>query len=140
MFLCLIFQHYIRNAWLFNMRTASLISLLLVILILPGCATDTHVEQIIVSHQSKAKDCKIEFYKGSKPSEPYQIIGKIESHIKKNLFFGGKVQLEDEAYSELRFKACGLGGDSVIIDDYIETSAAEMSHVHVWATVLRSEK
>ncbi|MES9903498.1 MAG: hypothetical protein ABW168_12595 [Sedimenticola sp.] len=112
----------------------------LTIIILSGCATTTKVEKTNFSSQPKEQNCEIVFYKDSKPSEPYTIVGKVESHIKKNLFFGGTVQLEDEAYTELRTKACGLGGDFVIIDDYIETSAAEMSHVHVWATVLKLPK
>ena len=45
--------------------------------------------------------------------------------------------MEDEAYEELKEKACGLGGEGVIIDDFIESSAAEMSHVHVWATAIK---
>ena len=60
--------------------------------------------------------------------------------MKKNLFFGGKVQLEDEAFKELKRKACSLGGDAVLIDDYIESSASEMTHVHVWATVVKFTK
>lgn len=114
-----------------------LLIILSVFTLLSACATTTKVEMIDVPHQAKEKDCSIEFYKDNKPSESYDVIGKIESHIKKNIFFGGTVQLEDEAYDELRSKACDLGGDSVIIDDYIETSAAEMGHVHVWATVLK---
>lgn len=114
--------------------------ILSIVMILSGCATTTKVEKTNISSQSKEHDCEIVFYKDSKPSEPYITLGKVESHIKKNLFFGGTVQLEDEAYKELRTKACNLGGDSVIIDDYIETSAAEMSHIHVWATVLKLPK
>jgi hypothetical protein len=59
------------------------------------------------------------------------VIGKFESHIEKNFFFGGKVQLKDESFKELRIKACSLKGDAVIIDDSIETSVSEMTHVHV---------
>ena len=116
------------------------LTVLSIIILLAGCATTTKVNKISSSHQEYAKDCDIQFYKDTKPSRHYAVIGTIESHIKKNLFFGGVVQLEDEAYNELRLKACDLGGDSVIIDDYIETSAAEMSHVHVWATVVKSSK
>ena len=83
------------------------------------------------------KNCEIQFYKDNQPKRNYEVIGKIESHIEKNIFFGGKVHLEDEAFKELRTKACSLGGDAVIIDDSMETSASEMSHVHVWATVIR---
>jgi len=114
------------------------IAILSIAILLSGCATTTKVEVIGSSHEQNVKDCNIQFYKEIKPSKPYVIIGKIESHIQKNVFFGGTVQLEDEVYSELRLKACHLGGDSVIIDDYIETSATEMSHIHVWATVLKS--
>ena len=120
--------------------TERILTILLIVILLSGCTTTTKVEKIGSSHKQNAEDCNIQFYKDIKPSKPYVVIGKIESHIKKNLFFGGTAQLEDEAYSELRSKACDLGGDSVIIDDYIETSAAEMSHVHVWATVLKSSK
>ena len=118
----------------------STVTILSIIMILSGCATTIKVEKTNISFQPKEQDCEIIFYKDSKPSEPYITIGKVESHIKNNIFFGGTVQLEDEAYKELRTKACDLGGNSVIIDDYIETSAAEMSHVHVWATVLKIPK
>ncbi len=34
-------------------------------------------------------------------------------------------------------RARGLGGTAVIVDEVLETSASEMSHLHVWATVIR---
>lgn len=104
-----------------------------------ACATTTKVERIGTVIDSRETDCRVEFYKDSKPSKPYKIIGKIESHIKRNFFFGGKVNLQDDAYKELNQKACDLGGEAVIIDDYMENSAAEMTHVHVWATVIKYE-
>jgi hypothetical protein len=102
-----------------------------------SCATETKINKLDSSYLEKDENCEIYFYKDEKPEKHYKEIGKIESHIKKNLFFGGVVQLEDEAFDELRIKACGLGGDAVIIDDSIETSVSEMSHVHVWATVIK---
>ena len=114
---------------------------LAVIILLTSCATTTTVDKLNSDCQSKDKNCEIQFFKdNAQPQKDYETIGKIESHIKKNFFFGGKVQLEDEAFTELRIKACGLGGDAVIIDDCIETSASEMSHVHVWATVIKYSK
>lgn len=110
---------------------------LALIVLLSACATTTKVDNLNSAYQSKNKDCEIQFYKDDQPQKNYETIGKIESHIKKNFFFGGKVQLEDEAFKELRIKACGLGGDAVIIDDSIETSASEMTHIHVWATVIK---
>lgn len=110
---------------------------LILIFVLSACATTTKVDNLNSSYQAKDKDCEIEFFKENKPLRKYEVIGKIESHIKKNLFFGGKVQLEDEAYAELRIKTCGLGGDAVIIDDSINTSVSEMTHIHVWATVIK---
>ena len=47
------------------------------------------------------------------------------------------MELEDEAFKELRIKTCELGGDAVIIYDSIETAVSEMTHVHVWATVIK---
>ena len=110
---------------------------LALIVLFSACATTTKVDNLNSAYQSKNKDCEIQFYKDDQPQKNYETIGKIESHIKKNFFFGGKVQLEDEAFKELRIKACGLGGDAVIIDDSIETSASEMTHIHVWATVIK---
>ncbi len=110
---------------------------LLFIALLSACATTTKVDKLSSPYQAKAKDCKIQFFKDGQPREHYEVIGKLESHIRRNLFFGGKVQLEDEAFKELRMKACDLGGDAVIIDDHVETSASEMTHVHVWATVIK---
>lgn len=106
-------------------------------ILLTACATTTKVDNLAENYEAKEKNCEIKFYKDTKPSEAYESIAKIESHIEKNLFFGGKVQLEDEAYKELRKKACSLGGDAVLIDDCVESSASEMSHVHVWATVVK---
>ncbi len=110
---------------------------MLFIILLPSCATVTKVDNLDSNYQAKDKDCEIQFFQDAKPEQKYEVIGKIESHIKKNFFFGGKVQLDDEAYKELRLKACSLGGDAVIIDDSIQTSVSEMSHVHVWATVIK---
>ena len=76
----------------------------------------------------------------NRPSANYQAIAKVESHISKNMFFGGKASLTDDAYKELRAKACQLGGEAILIEDSIETGAAEMTHVHVWATVLRRSR
>ena len=111
-------------------------SFVLMVLLL-ACATTTNVDILNPAYKSKDKDCEIKFYTDTKPQNNYETIGKIESHIKKNIFFGGKVELEDEAFKELRIKACELGGDAVIIDDSIETSVSEMTHVHVWATVIK---
>ena len=107
------------------------------LIFLSACATTTKVDNLGTTYQAKDKNCEIQFFKDEKPQKKYELIGEIESHIKKNLFFGGKVQLEDEAFKELRIKACSLGGDAVIIDDSVETSVSEMTHVHVWATVVR---
>ncbi len=106
-------------------------------LLLSACATTTKVDHLKSGYQAKDENCEIRFYRDVPPPEDYESIAKITSHIKKNMFFGGKVQLEDEAYKELRVKACDLGGDGVIIDDSIETSVSEMTHVHVWATVIK---
>ena len=109
------------------------------VVILSACATTTTVDKIGTALDSREDHCKVVFYKDSKPSKTYKIIGKLESHIQGNFFLGGKVNLEDDAYKELSRKACELGGEAVVIDDYMETSAAEMTHVHVWATVLKYE-
>jgi uncharacterized protein YbjQ (UPF0145 family) len=89
------------------------------------------------AYDPKPGNCEIQFYKDGKPKVEYESLGEIESHIKKNIFLGERAQLEDEAYKELRKKACKLGGDAVIIDDHMESTAAELTHVHVWATVIK---
>jgi len=123
-----------------KLSSCKLLMFLTPIFLLSACATTTKVDSLNSAYQAKDKDCEIQFYKDDQPQEKYEVIGKIESHIKKNFFFGGKVQLEDEAYKELSIKACSLGGDAVIIDDSIETSVSEMTHVHVWATVIKYSK
>jgi len=113
---------------------------LTLIALLSACATATRVDVLNSAYVSENKECEIQFYTDKRPEKDYESIGKIESHIEKNIFFGGTVKLEDEAFKELQLKACSLGGDAVIIDDSIETSASEMSHVHVWATVIKYYK
>jgi hypothetical protein len=104
---------------------------------LAACATNTTVANPVARLPARSADCQIRYFRGAQPEEPYEVITQVETHIKKNFFFGGTVQLEDEGYAELRKQACRLGGDAVIIDDYVESSAAEMTHIHVWASVIK---
>jgi len=107
------------------------------LILVSACGTTTKVNVINSNYKARDKNCEIQFFKDNKPQKKYDEIAKIESHIKRDVFLGGEVQLEDEAYKELRVKTCELGGDAVIIDDSITTSASEMSHIHVWATVIK---
>lgn len=110
-------------------------------LALSSCSTTTKVVQLGSSYPANPENCEIIFFqKTTPPTEPYETIGKVETHLQKNFFFGGKVRLEDDARRELCLKACHLGGNAVIVDDYVESSASEMSHVHAWARVLRVSK
>ena len=114
-------------------------ALVLGALLLASCATTSTVERQGSKHAAKESDCEIAFFDkvDVKPTVPYETIGKVESHIAKNFFFGGRAQLEDEGHRELRAKACEIGGDGVIVEDVLQTSAAEMTHLHIWATVIR---
>lgn len=103
-------------------------------------STVTNVRPVGIAHEPKPGNCEIRFYENEKPTGTYERLGEVESHIKKNIFLGERAQLEDEAYKELRKKACKLGGDAVIIDDHMESTAGELTHVHVWATVIRLQK
>lgn len=114
---------------------------LLSVFALTSCSTNTKVDQLGSTYPANQSSCEIIFFeKLTPPTEPYETLGKVETHLQRNFFFGGRVNLEDDAHHELRLKACNLGGNAVIVDDYVESSAAEMSHVHVWARVLRVKK
>ena len=110
-------------------------------LFLAACQTNTTVSVVDGKYQQTDqqadKPCDIQFFRNNKPDSNYETLAKIESHVQKNFFFGGTAKLEDEAYSELRKKACAVGGNAVLIDDYVESKALEFSHVHVWATAIR---
>ena len=108
-----------------------------VIFLLTACATHTTVTVTDNNYSPISKSCSIQFFSQTKPTSDYATIAKIESHVQKNMFFGKTATLEDDAYAELRKKACAVGGDAVVIDDYVESTASEFSHVHVWATVIR---
>ena len=107
---------------------------------LAACSTTTTVDPLGTAHPPNADSCDVEIFETQAPSGPFEKIGKIESHIKKNLFFSSRAPLKDEAFRELQRQACSLGGDAVVIDDYVESAASEMKHVHVWATVLKVAK
>jgi hypothetical protein len=105
---------------------------------LAGCATSTVVTSSMPNAPAPSANCRASVIdRGGAVPAGYQEVAKIESHIKRNFFFGGPVTLLDEAYKELRAKACEVGGDHVRVDDFVESAAAEMTHVHVWATVFR---
>jgi hypothetical protein len=104
---------------------------------LSACATYTTVAVTNNTSQPVNAVCDVQFFNHRKPDADYETIAKIESHIQKNMFFGRKANLEGDAYDELRIKSCAVGGNAVVIDDYVESSAAEFSHVHVWASAIR---
>ena len=115
-----------------------LIGVSLSMLALSNCSTVTKVDQLGSKYPASPEGCAMAmFQKTAPPTGPYETLGKIESHLKRNIFFGAKTQLEADALTELHFKACDLGGNAVLIDDSVESSAAEMNYVHLWATVLK---
>lgn len=105
---------------------------------LAGCATSTVVTPLAGNVAARPGTCRANVIeRGGAAPRGYEEVAKIESHIKRNFFFGGRVTLLEDAYRELRVKACEVGGDQVRVDDFVESAAAEMTHVHVWATVFR---
>lgn len=106
-------------------------------MLLTACATNTTVTVADNKYQTTETSCSIQFFNRSKPDASYETLAKIESHVQKNMFFGRTAKLEADAYAELQKKVCAVGGNAVVIDDYVESSASEFSHVHVWATAIR---
>ncbi len=109
----------------------------LVLVLLSACSTTSTVKIIDAKYQANLSVCEVTFFKKTKPEGKFETLAQIESHVQQNMFFGGNAKLEDEAYAELKKKACYVGGNAVIIDDYVESRAAEFSHVHVWATTIK---
>lgn len=117
-----------------KLKLAALPALLL---LLNACSTTSTVQVVDAKYQSSQADCAVTFFKKTKPEAKFETLAQIESHVKRNFFFGGDAKLEAEAYAELKKKTCGLGGNAVIINDYVESRAAEFSDVHVWATAIK---
>lgn len=114
---------------------------LLSVVVLSSCSSNTKIEQIDYSYPASSRGCEVEFFQRAvPPSKPYKTVAKIETHVQKNFFFGGKVDLENDAYPELKLKACDLGGNAIVVENVVESKAAEFSHVHVWASVIRISK
>jgi len=116
------------------MRSAALATL---VILLSGCSTTSTISVIDAKYQTNQPTCQVTFFKKTKPEQEFEKLAQIESHVQRNIFFGGDAKLEDQAYAELKTKTCNLGGNAVIINDYIESRAAEFSHVHVWATTIK---
>lgn len=114
-----------------------MIALALAAMLLSACSTSSTVSVIETKYQTKQASCEVAFFKKTRPAAAFDRVAAIESHVQRNVFFGGDAKLEDQAYAELKAKTCQLGGNAVIIDDYVESRAAEFSHVHVWATAIR---
>ena len=113
---------------------------LAVVVQLSGCATSTVVTPLVPTVAGRSGGCDVNVIaRGGAVPAGHRAVARIESHIQRDLFFGGRVSLQDEAYRELRAKACEAGGDQVRVDDFMESEAAEMTHVHVWATVFSRE-
>ena len=117
-------------------RFACICVVLVAVAELAGCATSTRVDPLAPNLAARTGRCDVNVIdRGGVVPLGHAAIARIESHIERNFFFGGRVTLLDEAYKELRVKACEIGGDQVRVDDFMESAAAEMTHVHVWATV-----
>jgi hypothetical protein len=122
------------------LRVPFLAACMLLLLSLGGCSTTTNVTNLGSADPISPEQCEVRITeKSNAPNLPFETLGKLETHVQRNLFFGGRASLED-AYDELRVKACQMGGNLVTIDDYMESSASEFSHVHVWATVLKASE
>lgn len=112
---------------------------LVIVAQLCGCATSTVVTPSTPNISARPGGCHVQVVgRGGTIPPGDEEIARIESHVQRNFFFGGRVTLLQDAYNELRAKACEAGGDRVRVDDFVESAAAEMTHVHVWATVFRS--
>jgi hypothetical protein len=105
--------------------------------LLDACGTVTTVDRVGDAIPGKSTDCIVQFFDKSNKPARYDVVGKIETHIEKNIFFGSTPHADNEGYKELRTKACELGGDAVIVEDTMESHAAEMNHLHIWASVIR---
>lgn len=114
-----------------------LVALPCLLLLLSACSTTSNVQMVDAKYQASQPDCAVAFFKQTKPDGKFETLAQIESHVKRNVFFGGDAKLEGEAYAELKKKTCGIGGNGVIINDYVESRAAEFSDVHVWATAIK---
>jgi hypothetical protein len=113
---------------------------ILLLSILSSCSTTSTVTKLGVADPISPERCHVLIIDKASPLKVHcEILGKIETHIQKNLFFGGRASLND-AYDKLRLEACKLGGNVVIVDDCIESSAVEFSHIHIWATVLKTSQ
>jgi len=117
--------------------TKRIVALVAPLMLLGACSTTSTVSIIDNKYQTNQSVCQVTFFKKTKPDREFQKLAQIESHVQRNIFFGGDAKLEDQAYDELKIKTCKLGGNAVIIDDYVESRAAEFSHVHVWATTIK---
>jgi hypothetical protein len=132
--------HYVVLEVKMNGWWSRLSVFMLLLSILSGCSTTSKVTKLGVADPISPERCHVLITdKANPPKVPSETLGKIETHIQRNLFFGGRASLND-AYDELRLEACKLGGNVVLVDDYIESSASEFSHIHVWATVLKTSQ
>lgn len=120
-----------------NNKFKKIAALPLLLVLLSACSTTSTVRVVDAKYPASAPACKVSFFKKIKPEGKFETLAQVESHVQKNVFFGGDAKLEDEAYAELREKSCAMGGNAVIINDYVESRAVEFSHVHVWATVIK---
>lgn len=121
-----------------NIQLCRYAALAPLLLLLNACSTTSAVQVVDAQYQTTvASQCEVTFFKKTTPEVKFHVLAKIETHVQRNFFFGGDAKLESEAYAELKTKACAMGGNAVIINDYVESRASEFSHVHVWATAIK---
>ena len=83
--------------------------LLILILILTGCATTSVTK--LKSYKPKSENCKIEFF-SQKPNRDFEEIALLHARGGQSIFEGKSV---NSLLPDLKKKACTAGGDAIII-------------------------
>jgi hypothetical protein len=89
------------------------------------------VEIVGSKRPEKPAGCQVEIFKDKKPENPYQVVARIDTYVRRNKITQGREAAYEEAVPELKKRACKAGADAVIVLRQAVSSSGEFKILYL---------
>jgi hypothetical protein len=97
----------------------------------------SEVKNLGYLYSPKQVECDIRILSSKKPNNPHVVIGKVKSHVRRNMIITNDETPKQDLENEIRKQGCALGGDIIIIDKIVDKTSGSSGHLEAWSTVIK---
>jgi len=97
----------------------------------------SEVQNLGYLYPPKDADCDIRVLSSKKLEKPHIVIGKVDTHIRRNMAMTFDETLKEDLEKELRKQGCSLGGDMVIIDELADKNSDTSGYLRARSSVIK---